>query len=29
MIDIGWGERNDSEAIDGLREETKRRKAKG
>jgi 3-hydroxyisobutyrate dehydrogenase len=28
MIDIGWGERNDSEAIDGLREETKRRKAK-
>jgi len=28
MIDIGWGERNDSEAIDGLREETRRRKAK-
>ncbi|MPZ57827.1 MAG: NAD-binding protein [Rhizobiales bacterium] len=28
MIDIGWGERNDSEAIDGLREESKRRKAK-
>jgi 3-hydroxyisobutyrate dehydrogenase len=28
MIDIGWGERNDSEAIDGLREATKRRKAK-
>jgi len=27
MIDIGWGERNDSEAIDGLREATKRRKA--
>jgi 3-hydroxyisobutyrate dehydrogenase len=29
MIDIGWGEKNDSEAIDGLRAETKRRKAKG
>ena len=29
MIDIGWGERNDSEAIDGLREATRRRKAKG
>jgi 3-hydroxyisobutyrate dehydrogenase len=29
MIDIGWGERNDSEAIDGLRAETQRRKAKG
>jgi 3-hydroxyisobutyrate dehydrogenase len=29
MIDIGWGERNDSEAINGLREETKKRKAKG
>jgi 3-hydroxyisobutyrate dehydrogenase len=27
MIDIGWGERNDSEAIDGLREATRRRKA--
>jgi 3-hydroxyisobutyrate dehydrogenase len=25
MIDIGWGERNDSEAIDGLREETRRK----
>jgi 3-hydroxyisobutyrate dehydrogenase len=29
MIDIGWGARNDSEAIDGLREATRRRKAKG
>jgi 3-hydroxyisobutyrate dehydrogenase len=29
MIDIGWGERNDSEAINGLREATKQRKAKG
>jgi 3-hydroxyisobutyrate dehydrogenase len=28
MIDIGWGERNDSEAIDGLREAMRRRKAK-
>jgi 3-hydroxyisobutyrate dehydrogenase len=28
MIDIGWGDRNDSEAIDGLREVTKTRKAK-
>jgi 3-hydroxyisobutyrate dehydrogenase len=28
MIDIGWGERNDSEAIDGLREATRRRKTK-
>ena len=28
MIDIGWGERNDSEAIDGLRSVTKQRKAK-
>ena len=27
MIDIGWGERNDSEAIDGLREATRKRKA--
>ncbi len=29
MIDIGWGERNDSEAFDGLREAAKLRKAKG
>lgn len=28
MIDIGWGERNDSEAIDGLRSVTHKRKAK-
>jgi 3-hydroxyisobutyrate dehydrogenase len=28
MINIGWGERNDSEAIDGLREAAKQRKAK-
>lgn len=28
MIDIGWGERNDSEAINGLREATRQRKAK-
>lgn len=28
MIDIGWGERNDSEAINGLREAARRRKAK-
>jgi 3-hydroxyisobutyrate dehydrogenase len=27
MIDIGWGERNDSEAINGLREATKQRNA--
>ena len=27
MIDIGWGERNDSEAIDGLRSVTQQRKA--
>lgn len=27
IIDIGWGERNDSEAIDGLREAAKRGKA--
>jgi len=27
MIDIGWGERNDSEAIDGLREAAQLRKA--
>ena len=29
MIDIGWGERNDSEAINGLREAAKQRKARG
>jgi 3-hydroxyisobutyrate dehydrogenase len=28
MIDIGWGERNDSEAINGLREAARRRSAK-
>jgi 3-hydroxyisobutyrate dehydrogenase len=28
MIDIGWGERNDSEAIDGLRAETTKRRHK-
>jgi 3-hydroxyisobutyrate dehydrogenase len=28
MIDIGWGERNDSEAISGLREAARRRKTK-
>jgi 3-hydroxyisobutyrate dehydrogenase len=27
MIDIGWGERNDSEAINGLREAARRRRA--
>jgi 3-hydroxyisobutyrate dehydrogenase len=26
MIDVGWGERNDSEAINGLREAARRRK---
>lgn len=29
MIDIGWGDRNDSEAIDGLREATRKRKTQG
>jgi 3-hydroxyisobutyrate dehydrogenase len=28
MIDIGWGERNDSEAIDGLRAVTQQRKSR-
>jgi 3-hydroxyisobutyrate dehydrogenase len=29
MIDIGWGERNDSEAINGLRTVTAQRRARG